>query len=146
LRSRAGAGISSSWRRSAATPATRVCIPAAPSFVAAAATTTGTAARNRDAFKRTHYARRGLGGGYELMAVSVEYFRGRQSSVADVAADGGGIFKAAFIESALQGLSVTLAKRNGRMLRAHLSRVARASGRVYLRGLPVPVAEVSLEC
>jgi hypothetical protein len=124
--------------------------PAAPSFVAAAAaTTTCAAARNRDAFKRAHYARRGLGGGYELVPVSVESF-GRLGApayallgrVADVAADGGGVSKAAFMESALQEMGVTLAKGNGRVLHVHLSRVAQASGRAYLRGLPVPVAEV----
>jgi hypothetical protein len=102
--------------------------PAAPSFVAAAAATTmGAAARNQNAFKRTHYARRGLGGGYELLPVSVESF-GRLGApayallgrVADVAADGGGVSKAAFMESALQEMGVTLAKGNGRVLRAHL--------------------------
>jgi hypothetical protein len=66
-----------------------------------------------------------------------------------VAADGGGICKpaAAFIVSALQEMSVAaLANKNGRVLRAHLSRVAQASG-AYLRGSPVPVAEViGLEC
>jgi hypothetical protein len=122
--------------------------PAAPSFVAAAATM-GAAARSRDLFKRAHYARRGLSGGYELVPVSVESV-GRLGApayallgrVADVAADGGGVSKAACMESALQEMGVTLAKGNGRVLRAHLSRVAQASGRAYLRGLPVPVAEV----
>jgi hypothetical protein len=93
--------------------------------VAAAATTTGAAARSRDASKRAHYARRGLGGGYELVPVSVESF-GRLGApayallcrVADVAADGGAISKAALAESALQEMGVTLAKGNG--LRAHL--------------------------
>jgi hypothetical protein len=60
---------------------------------------------------------------------------------------GGGVSKAAFIKSALQGMGVTLPKGNEHMLRAHLSRVAQASGRAYLRGLPVPVTEVvGLEC
>jgi hypothetical protein len=62
--------------------------------------------------------------------------------VADVAADGGGVSKAAFMASALQEMGVPLAKGNGRVLRAHLSGVAQASGRAYLRGLPVPVAEL----
>jgi hypothetical protein len=59
-----------------------------------------------------------------------------------VAADCGGVSKATFMESALQEMGVTLARGNGRVLREHLSRVARPSGRAYLRGLPVPVAEV----
>jgi hypothetical protein len=120
--------------------------PTAPSFVA---TTTGAAARSGDAFKRAHYARRRLGGGYELVPVSVESF-GRLGvpayallgHVADMAADCGGVSKAAFMESALQETGVMLAKGNGRLLRAHLSRVAQASGRAYLPGLPVPVSEV----
>jgi hypothetical protein len=87
------------------------------------ATTTGAAARNRDAFKHAHYVRRGLGG--ERVPVSVELF-GRLGApacallcrVADVAADGGDISKVAFIESALQEMRVTLVKRNGHVLRA----------------------------
>jgi hypothetical protein len=105
------------------------------------ATTTGAAARDRDAYKRAYYARRRLDGGYELVPVSVEFLRAATAPayallcrVADVAADGGGVSKAAFIESA------TLTKGIGRVLRAHLSRVAQASGRAYLRGLPLPVA------
>jgi hypothetical protein len=39
-------------------------------------------------------------------------------------------------------MGIMLAKGNGRVLRAHLSRVAQASGRAYLRGLPKLVAEV----
>jgi hypothetical protein len=61
--------------------------------------------------------------------------------IADVATDGGAS-KAAFIESALQEMSVTLCKGNARMLCESLGRVARAIGDAYLRGLPVPVAEV----
>jgi hypothetical protein len=117
--------------------------------VAAAATMTGAAARNRDTFKRAYYARRGLGGGYELLPVSVESFGWMGAPayallglVADVAANGGGVSKAAFMKIALQEMGVTLAKGNGRVLRAHLSLVAQASGRAYLPGLPVLVAEV----
>jgi hypothetical protein len=51
-------------------------------------------------------------------------------------ADGGGLSKAVFIESALQELSITVCKG------MHLSQVAQASGRAYLRRLPVPVADV----
>jgi hypothetical protein len=69
-------------------------------------------------------AHRGLGGGYELVPVSVESF-GRLGApayallcrVADVAADSGGVSKAAFVESALQEMSVTVVKGNGRVLR-----------------------------
>jgi hypothetical protein len=50
-----------------------------------------------------------------------------------MAADGGGVSKAAVIDSAHQEMGVPLAKGNGRMLRARLSRVAQASGRTYLR-------------
>jgi hypothetical protein len=122
---------------------------------AVAATTVGAAAYSRDAFKCAHYACQGLGGGYELVPVSVESC-GRLGPpvyallcrVADVAGDCGGVSKAAFIESALQEMSVTLAKGNGRVLRVHLSWVAQASGRAYLRGLPVPVVGevIGLEC
>jgi hypothetical protein len=99
--------------------------PAAPSFVAAAATTAGASARSQEASKRAHYARRGLWGGYKLVPVSVESFERLGAPayallrrVADVAAGGDGVSKAAFIESALQEMGVTLAKGNGRMLRA----------------------------
>jgi hypothetical protein len=104
---------------------------------------------NRDAYKRAYWSRRGLGGGYGLVPVSVEFLRAAGAPayallcrVADVAADGGGVFKAAFIESALQlqKMSVTLTKGIERMLRAHLSRVAQASGSAYMKGLPVPLA------
>jgi Reverse transcriptase (RNA-dependent DNA polymerase) len=123
--------------------------PAAPSFVRRAATTTGSAARARDGHKRASYALRNLGGGYELVPVSVESF-GRLGGpayallcrVAAVAADGGRVSKAVFIDRALQELSVTLCKGNARVLRESLGRVAQASGVAYLRGLPVPVAEV----
>jgi hypothetical protein len=57
--------------------------------------------------------------------------------VANVAADGGGVSNAAFIESAQQEMIVTLAKGNGRVLRTHFLWVAQASGRAYLRELPV---------
>jgi hypothetical protein len=60
--------------------------------------------------------------------------------IADVAVNGGGVSKAACVEGALCGedtdITYALAKDNGRLLRAHLSRVAQASGRAYLRGLP----------
>jgi hypothetical protein len=46
----------------------------------------------------------------------------------------------AFIESALQEMSVTLCKADARVLRSQFSRVYQASGLAYLRGLPVPVA------
>jgi hypothetical protein len=90
-----------------------------------------------------------LGAGYELVPIAVESF-GRLRApphallcrVVDVAADRGSVSKAAFIESVLQEMSVALGKGNGRVLRAHLSRVAQASVLVYLRGLKVPVAEV----
>jgi hypothetical protein len=59
-----------------------------------------------------------------------------------VAADGGGVSKAAVFESALQEMGVTSAKGNGRVLRVHLLRVAQASGRANLWGLPRAVAEV----
>jgi hypothetical protein len=78
--------------------------------------------RNREAFKRAHYARRGLGGGYELAPVSVPFVwlnapaYALLGHVADVAADGGGVSKAAFMVSALQELGVTLAKGNGHVL------------------------------
>jgi hypothetical protein len=67
-----------------------------------------------------HYARHGLGCGYELVPISVESF-GRLGApshtllcrIADVAGDGGGAPKAAFIRSALQEMSVTLCKGKG---------------------------------
>jgi hypothetical protein len=62
--------------------------------------------------------------------------------VAIVAADSGGVFKADCIECALQEISVTLVKANGRVLCAPLVQVAQASGHAYLRGWPVPVADV----
>jgi hypothetical protein len=116
---------------------------------AVAATTTGAVACSRDASKRAQYACRGLRGGYKLVPVSVKSF-GRLGApvyallcrVADVAADGGGVFKAAFIESVVQEMRVTLAEGNGRVLCAHLSRVAQTSCRAFLRKLPVMVAEV----
>jgi hypothetical protein len=53
--------------------------------------------------------RRGLDGGYELVPVSVESFEQLGAPayallcrVANVAADGGGVSKAAFMESALE--------------------------------------------
>jgi hypothetical protein len=91
-------------------------------FVAAADTTTGAAARSWDAFKRAHCARRGLGGESELVCVSAEFGRLRAPAyallcrVSDVAADGGGVSKAAFFKSVLQEM------------------VAQASGRVFLGG------------
>jgi hypothetical protein len=98
--------------------------PAAASFVAAAATTTGAAARSRDASNRAHYARRGLGGGYELVPVSVESFwrlgapaYALLCRVADVAGGGGGVSKAAF-ESALQEMGVTSRWQRARAARA----------------------------
>jgi hypothetical protein len=47
--------------------------------------------------------------------------------VADMAADGGGISKTAFVVSALQDTSVTLCK--GRVQRAHSLQIVQASGR-----------------
>jgi hypothetical protein len=117
--------------------------PAAPSFVAAAATTMGAAARSRDASKCAHYTRRGLSGEYELVRSlwSPSGAWGRRRTPC-CAASPTWPPTAAFIVGAPQEMGVTLAKGNGRVLRAHLSRVAQASGRAYLRGLPVPVAAV----
>jgi hypothetical protein len=119
-------------------------------MAAAVATTAGASARSQGASKRARYARRGLWGGYKLVPVSVESFERLGAPayallrrVADVAAGGDGVSKAAFIESALQEMMAT-----SRWPRAtgaccvHLSRVAQGSGRAYLRELPVPVAEI----
>ena len=47
-----------------------------------------------------------------------------------------------FITSALRAISVTLCKGNAIMYRASLGMQARASGRAYQAGLPVPVPAV----
>jgi hypothetical protein len=113
--------------------------PAAPSFVVAA-TTTSAAARNRDAFKRAHYARRGPGGGYELVPVSVESFGllGAPANALPCRVADWPRTAAASLRQRSSGarrkMGVALAKGNRRVQRAHLSRVAQAGGRVYLRG------------
>jgi hypothetical protein len=108
--------------------------------VAAAATTTGAAACNRDALKRAHNAGRGLGGRFKLVPVG-GVLGAPVYALADVAADGG-VSKTAFIESALQDMSLTLCKGTGRVQSAHLSQVVQASGRANLRESPAPVAGV----
>jgi hypothetical protein len=77
----------------------------------------GAAARDRMPTSVRTTRARGLGGGYELVPVYMESFvrlgvpaYALLCRVADMAANGGGIFKTAFIKCALQERSVTCAK------------------------------------
>jgi hypothetical protein len=122
--------------------------PAASTYVAAAARTTGSAAAVRDRHKQARYDR-GDAGGYAFVPLSVETY-GRMgapamkllNTLADTAAAAGVVIKGDFVRNTLRELSVGLCKGNGLMYRAGLKILARTSGCAFLSGADVPVADL----
>ena len=121
--------------------------PAASSYVGAASSTSGSAARRAEQDKRREFARMGDGGGYEFVPLAAETY-GRLglsaarflSGLGDVVAASGGS-KAAFVRFARSELSCALVRGNSLVYDAALNAVLRAAGRGYLPGCPVPVED-----
>ena len=121
--------------------------PCAPSFVQAAQTEGGAAAA-RDRRKRTKYQSADPNG-YAFSPLSHETF-GRigkpamelLNTLATTASAGGDVIKDGFVNNALRELSIGLCRGNAVMYRRSLQVLARASGRAFMTGLPVPTADV----
>ena len=121
--------------------------PCAPSFVQLAQTEGGAAAA-RDQLKRTKYQSADPNG-YAFSPLSHETF-GRMgkpamellNTLATTASAGGDVIKDGFVTNALRELSIGLCRGNAIMYRRSLQVLARASGRAFMTGLPVPTADV----
>jgi hypothetical protein len=121
--------------------------PGADTYVRAAASTAGSAAKTRDAQKYAKYNRAGSAV-YRMVPLSHESYGrlGQPASkflneLANLASSSGAEEKSRFVESALQELSVSLARANHRLVAAYAALNARISGCALLPGLPVPTAD-----
>jgi len=121
--------------------------PGADTYVSAAATTAGAAAKDRDDKKHQKYNRAGSAV-YRMVPLSHESYGrlGQPASqllneLAILASSSGAVGKAQFVESALRELSVTLCRGNHRIVAAYAALNARMTGRALIPGLPVPTAD-----
>ena len=109
-----------------------------------AAATAGAAAELRASKKVRKYALREPGG-YRFAPLVIESY-GRHCAAAhallnelgELAADGGRVAKAAWVEGALRRLGVALCRGQDFIFRANLHSYCRAAGRLPLRGAAVP--------
>ena len=121
--------------------------PGAATYVAAAARTAGSAARAAEREKVRSWLKVGRDSGYEFVPLAVETY-GRMgvqasrflSTLGDVAARGG-VSKAAFVRMAHRELSCALVKGMGGVYATSQFTLARAVGRMFQEGSPVPVAD-----
>jgi hypothetical protein len=123
--------------------------PACPTYRTVAANDDGAAAKAREKEKCTKY-RKAQGTLYKFVPLATESF-GRMgpqalallNALAESAAEGGRVSKAAFISGSLRELSICLCKGNGRIYRGGLSMLARVTGRGFKSGFSHPTAEVA---
>jgi hypothetical protein len=122
--------------------------PAAPTYVAAAAQTDGSAAAARDQLKRARYQSDDPAA-YAFQPLSVETY-GRMgkpamqmlNTLASAAVNAGVQLKGDFVTNALRELSVGLCRGNSVLYRRSLYVLARASGIAFRAGMDVPSADV----
>jgi hypothetical protein len=122
--------------------------PAAPTYVAAAAQTDGSAAAARDQLKRARYQSDDPAA-YSFQPLSVETY-GRLgkpamqmlSTLASAATNAGVRLRGDFTANALRELSVGLCRGNSVLYKRSLYALARASGVAFRAGMDVPTADV----
>ena len=122
--------------------------PAAPTYVAAAAQTDGSAAAARDQLKRARYQSDDPAA-YAFQPLSVETY-GRLgkpamqmlNTLASAATNAGVQHKGNFVTNALRELSVGLCRGNSVLYRRSLHVLALASGIAFRAGMDVPTADV----
>jgi nucleotide-binding universal stress UspA family protein len=122
--------------------------PAAPTYVAGAAQTDGSAAAARDQLKRARYETEDPAA-YAFTPFSVETY-GRLgkpamellNTLATAATRGGADFKGDFVTNALKEISVGLCRGNAILYRRSLYVLARTSGNAFRAGMDVPTADV----
>lgn len=123
--------------------------PGADTYVRAASSSAGSAARTRDAQKFAHYSRAGSAV-YRMVPLSHESYGrlGQPASkllneLANLASSTGAVEKPRFVESALQELSISLCRGNHRVVTAYAALNARMTGSALIPGLPVPTTDAS---
>jgi hypothetical protein len=121
--------------------------PGADTYVRAAATTAGSAAKARDAQKFAHYRRAGSAV-YRMVPLTQESYgrMGQPASkflneLAELASSTGAVEKSRFVESALQELSIALCRGTHRVVAAYAALNTRITGSALIPGLPVPTTD-----
>jgi hypothetical protein len=122
----------------------------AAAYVGAASRTAGAAALVAEQGKRGALAALGEGAGYDFVSLATEWYgRFRATALAFLGKLGtmapsrnGRLSQSVFVAGALQELSCALCKGNRRMHLSSMFSLARASGRQFMPGLDVPVADV----
>lgn len=121
--------------------------PGADTYVRRAAGEAGAAAEIRDKQKYEKYNRAGSAV-YRVVPLSHESYgrMGQPASrllneLANIASGSGAVAKGAFVESALQELSVALCRGNHRIVSAYAALNTRITGSALIPGLPVPTAD-----